>query len=59
MHSSSLQFLGDEAGATSIEYGLVVTFVSIALLTILAQTGGSLQDLYGELASLIRQPADS
>jgi pilus assembly protein Flp/PilA len=40
-------FLGDESGATAIEYGLIAALVGVAIIVAVAELGVSLGDLYG------------
>ncbi len=40
-------FLGDESGATAIEYGLIASLVGVAIIVAVAELGVSLGDLYG------------
>lgn len=37
------RFLQDERGATAIEYGLIAALISVAVIGILSQLGGSLE----------------
>ena len=40
-------FLGDESGATAIEYGLIASLVAVAIIVAVAELGVTLGDLYG------------
>lgn len=40
-------FLGDESGATAIEYGLIAALVGVAIIVAVAELGVTLGDLYG------------
>lgn len=44
-------FFGDEAGATAIEYGLMVALVALIALVGITLAGGSLQFLFNHTAS--------
>ncbi len=45
-----LEFLGDESGATSIEYALIAGIVSICMVAVLTQISSSLQDAFNSIA---------
>jgi len=40
-------YIGDESGATAIEYGLIAALVGVAIIVAVAELGVSLGDLYG------------
>ncbi len=42
-----IAFLGDESGATAIEYGLIAALVGTAIIIAVAELGVTLGDLYG------------
>jgi len=37
-----LKFVGDESGATAIEYGLIAAGISVAIITVVTQLGTTL-----------------
>lgn len=41
------RFFRDEAGATAIEYGLLVAMIAVAVLVAFGVLGGGLQNLFG------------
>ncbi len=43
-------FLGDDSGATSIEYALIAGIVSICMVVSLTQISSSLQDTFNSIA---------
>jgi pilus assembly protein Flp/PilA len=43
------KFLRDESGATAIEYGLIAACISIAIITVVGQVGGSLKGTFEEI----------
>lgn len=43
----------DEAGATAIEYGLIAALVSVAIIVALTALGGSLRDLFNNIADTV------
>ena len=46
-------FLQDERGAAAIEYGLIASLVSVAIVTALNLAGESLRDLFNLVANAI------
>ncbi len=44
-----LDFLGDESGATSIEYALIAVIVSICMVASLGQISSTLQDTFNSI----------
>lgn len=44
-------FLGDEGGATAIEYGLLAALIALVVLIGITFAGGSLQFLFNHTAS--------
>lgn len=49
--SSFAAFLRDESGATAIEYGLLVTLISVAILAMLNTVGSRLNSTFDEIAT--------
>jgi len=47
------QFLGDESGATAIEYGLIAALISVALIAAYTAVGNSLNTKWQETSSTI------
>ena len=47
------QFLADERGANAIEYGLIATFIAVAIITGVTAVGGALGTLFTDLAALL------
>lgn len=50
-------FLGDESGATMIEYGLVGALVSIAAVIALQILGSELQSIFNTVSSYLSDAA--
>ncbi len=50
MHTLS-RFAGDEGGATSLEYGLIAGFVSVAILSAVVSMGDSIGSIFSGLSS--------
>ncbi|WP_408916571.1 Flp family type IVb pilin [Aestuariivirga sp.] len=46
-------FLGDETGATAIEYGLIVALVSVGLVVVLQEVGTGLRDTFQKIADTL------
>ncbi len=51
MITSFKQFLGNDDGATAIEYALIAGIVSIAIVTALTQVTGSLTGIFSNIAT--------
>jgi pilus assembly protein Flp/PilA len=51
------RFVKDEAGVTAIEYGLIAALVSVAILAILTQLGGSLVQIFTTIANALATAA--
>jgi len=48
------RFLADRRGATAIEYGLMVSLIGIAIMTIVFTTGQGINDtLYGRITNAL------
>ena len=50
------KFIKDESGATAIEYGLIATLVSVALIAGATTLGGGLDTLFAGLGGLMANP---
>ncbi len=50
MHTLS-RFAGDEGGATSLEYGLIAGFVSVAILSAVVSLGDEVSSIFTSLSS--------
>ena len=50
-------FIRDEKGATAIEYGLIATLVSIAIITALGLLGDNLTSAFQTIADALVEPA--
>jgi pilus assembly protein Flp/PilA len=40
------RFAGDEAGATAIEYGMIVALIAVVIITAVATLGGHLNNAF-------------
>lgn len=45
------RFLRDQAGATAIEYGLLVAGIAIAIMAVVNSIGGGLQNTFSDVSS--------
>ncbi len=45
------RFVGDEGGATSLEYGLIAGLVSVAILSAVVMLGDSVSSIFSSLSS--------
>lgn len=54
MYSLIQQFVRDERGATSIEYGLIAAGIGVALITLVSQVGGEIQGLFMDVRSSLQ-----
>jgi pilus assembly protein Flp/PilA len=53
LHRRLLSFARDESGATAIEYALIASGVSVAIVTALSSLGGKIMEVfYDKLANL-------
>lgn len=54
MFTTVNSFVRDESGATAIEYGLIAALVSVAAIGALQQLGTSLNEMFGVVASELK-----
>ncbi len=47
------RFLRERKGATAIEYGLIAGLVAVAIITALSLLGGSLDNLFSDVATQV------
>ncbi|WP_082491045.1 Flp family type IVb pilin [Aureimonas sp. Leaf454] len=47
------RFADDSSGATAIEYGLIASIVSVALVSILGALGGNLATLFTKISDAL------
>ena len=47
-------FINDQAGATAIEYGLIAAGISIAIIVVVNQLGGTLQNTFTNVNNQLR-----
>ncbi|WP_063838514.1 Flp family type IVb pilin [Methylobacterium variabile] len=51
-------FVGDESGATAIEYGLIATLIAIAVITAVSTLGNNLSSQFNKIADkLVKSPS--
>jgi pilus assembly protein Flp/PilA len=53
MIAKMIAFIGDEDGATAIEYGLIAALVSVAAIGALTAMGVSLQNMFTTVSSAL------
>jgi len=53
MLKTFVSFVGDESGATAIEYGLIAALVSVAAITALQNLGSSLNTMFESVSSTL------
>jgi pilus assembly protein Flp/PilA len=47
-------FIRDEKGATAIEYGLIAAGIAVAIISVVASLGSSLNTTFGSVASALK-----
>ncbi len=52
-------FLGDESGATAIEYGLIAALVSVAAIAALTLMGNALKNIFNVVKDALESAATS
>jgi pilus assembly protein Flp/PilA len=53
------RFLGDESGATAIEYGLIAALVSVAAIAALTLMGNALKNIFNVVKDALESAATS
>jgi pilus assembly protein Flp/PilA len=48
-----MKFWRDESGATAVEYGLIATFLSLAIVSGIGKVYGAIEYLFGEPTSAL------
>ncbi len=59
LHNILRKLIGDEAGATAIEYGLIAALVSVAAIAALSAMGDSLTEIFGVVETELGNAATS
>ena len=54
MIKSLKAFVGNESGATAIEYALIASFIAVALVGILTSLGTKLSSEFSEISSALK-----
>jgi pilus assembly protein Flp/PilA len=49
-----LRFLGDESGATAIEYAMIASGIAVAIAATIATLGSSVQGMYSNVAAAMK-----
>ena len=52
--STIVRFFSDERGATAIEYGLIAAGISVAIITVVASLGSSLNTTFTSVATALK-----
>jgi pilus assembly protein Flp/PilA len=47
-------FLRDQSGATAIEYGLIAAGIAVAIVTVVASIGTSLNTTFGSVSTALK-----
>jgi pilus assembly protein Flp/PilA len=53
MNSFISRFLGNESGATAIEYGLIAALIAVAIIVAVTSVGTSLQTTFTGIAAAL------
>jgi pilus assembly protein Flp/PilA len=48
------RFLGDDSGATAIEYAIIASGIAVAIATTIVSLGSGVQGLYGSVATAMK-----
>ena len=48
------RFLGDDSGATAIEYAIIASGIAVAIASTIVSLGSSVQGLYGNVATAMK-----
>jgi pilus assembly protein Flp/PilA len=54
MNKVVLRFLKDNSGATAIEYGLIAAGISVAIITVVASLGSSLNTTFTSVQTALK-----
>jgi pilus assembly protein Flp/PilA len=56
LHMKTLfrRFIRDESGATAIEYGLIAAGISVAIITVVASVGSSLNTTFTSVSTALK-----
>ena len=52
--SKIMRFVHDESGATAIEYGLIAAGISVAIITVVASLGSSLNTTFTSVQTALK-----
>ena len=55
MHKLIARFLRDEAGATALEYGLIIALIFLVILSALTAFGGTSSGIFNLAMNTLRQ----
>jgi pilus assembly protein Flp/PilA len=54
MKTAFWKFVSDESAATAIEYGLIAAGISVAIITVVASLGSSLNTTFTSVATALK-----
>jgi pilus assembly protein Flp/PilA len=54
MKNLVMRFVGDEAGATAVEYGLVAAGISVAIIAVVQSLGSKLNTIFDSVQTTLR-----
>jgi pilus assembly protein Flp/PilA len=54
MYSLLQQFVRDERGATSIEYGLIAAGIGVALITLVSEVGTEIRSIFTDVKNTLQ-----
>ena len=54
MRNFVYKFLGNEQGATAIEYGLIAAGIALAIITVVNSLGTTMNDKFGSISSSLK-----
>jgi pilus assembly protein Flp/PilA len=54
MIKSLKEFVGNESGATAIEYALIASLIAVALVTVLTSLGQQVSTVFSEVSGVLK-----
>jgi pilus assembly protein Flp/PilA len=57
MYNFVSRFIKNESGATAIEYGLIATFIAVAIITILTTVGTDIINMFTNVSTQLKKGA--
>ena len=56
MTDTLVRMLGDEEGATLVEYGLVVSLIAVASIAAMTTLGTNISNMFNNIANVLANP---